>query len=144
MIFKNKKAFISILEAFIAITLIMTIVVLILQQDLLQKRNISAQVYTNELEILRGIQINETYRAEILNSQVPTYWTNSSFPDKLKGEITLKKPAYLTCTAKICEINQPCFIEKELEKDVYAQSVIISANATLYSPREFKLFCWER
>jgi len=144
MTFKNKKAAMSILEAFIAISLIMIIVVILLEQDTSKKENTPERVYSAEIGILRNLQINETYRADILNATVPVYWNETLFPSKIKEEIERKKPAYLDCRAKICEVNQPCSIEEYIKKDVYAQSAFISANITVYSPRELKLFCWER
>ena len=140
----NKKAQIEVLEAFIAISLIMVIVLLILQQNSPQKESISEEVYSKEIGLLRAFQLNETYRADILNTIVPSYWNESSFPSKIKEEIERKKPSSLDCRAKICEINEPCAIEEEIEKDIYMQSAFISANATTYSPKELKLFCWEK
>jgi len=144
MIWNNKKGDINLVEAFIAITLIMTIVLLILQQNAPKKETISEEIYSNEIGLLRAIQINETYRTDILNTGFPSYWDDSSFPSKLKTEIETKKPSYLDCRAKICEINQICSLEEEIEKDIYMQSIFISADATTYSPRELKLFCWEK
>jgi hypothetical protein len=143
MILKNKKGDLNILEAFIAITLIMVVVFLILEQNNPPKENVSEEVYSNEIGILRTIQINDTYRADILSATLPSNWNDSSFPPRIKAEIEGKKPAYLNCTAKICQINQPCSIGEEIEKDVYMQSIFISANSTFYSPRELRLFCWE-
>lgn len=144
MILKNKKAGIEVLESFIAISLIMIIILLILQQNPLQKENISKEIYSKEIGILRALQINETYRADILNTTVPSYWSSPSFPSRIKDEIERKKPSSLDCRAKICEINKLCAIEEEIEKDIYMQSAFISANATTYAPRELKLFCWEK
>ena len=140
----NKKAQIELLESFAAISLIMIIVFFILQQNAPQKESIYEEIYSKELGILGAIQINETFRADILSTIVPSYWNESSFPSRIKEEIEKKKLSYLNCRAKVCEINQPCAIEEKIEKDVYMQSIFISANATTYSPKELKLFCWEK
>ena len=144
MIWKNKKGDITLVEAFIAITLIIIVVLLILQQNTPKKETISEEIYSNEIGLLRGIQINETCRTDIINTRLPSYWDDSSFPVKVKEEIERKKPTYLDCRAKICEINQICSLEEEIEKDIYMQSIFISADTTTYSPRELKLFCWEK
>jgi hypothetical protein len=141
---KNKKGVMSIIESFLAITLIMIVASIIIQQNSSQKQDISEQIYSKEIWILRGIELNDSLRTEVLNASVPVYWTEDSFPSKTKEEITRIKPSYLDCKAKVCNISSSCLIEEEIEKEVYAQSVLISANATLYSPRELKLFCWEK
>jgi hypothetical protein len=142
-IFKNKKAVMSILEAFIAISLIIVIVILLIEQNASKEEDIQERVYLLERGILRSLQINETYRADILGAAVPVYWNDNSFPIRIKEKITIKKPSYLNCKAKICAINQPCPMGEDIEQNVYSQSAFISANATTYSPRELKIFCWE-
>jgi len=144
IIFKNKKAMISIVEAFIAISIIMIIVTILIEQDSSKRENIPERVYSAEIGILRNLQINETYRADILGATVPVYWNEASFPSRIKEEIEEKTPSYLDCRAKICEINEPCSIEENIEKDVYVQSIFISANATTYAPKELRIFCWEK
>ncbi len=144
-ILRNKRAFIHIIEAFIAITLVMVIVPFLIQENLTQKRDVSGQIYSNELGLLKKMQVNETYRNYILASPFPIYWTNESFPDEIKTLIENEKPFYLECRAKICNISSfPCFIEEKIEKDVYAQAIFVSSNSTFYSPRQLKLFCWEK
>jgi len=141
--FNNKKGFMSILEATIAIGLIIGMVFFILQERDLSEEESFKQIYSDELSILRYVQANETLRASILNVTASTYWDNSSFPAITKTGISAKIPSYLECKTKICPINEACSIEGYIEKDVYVQSAFISANATTYSPKEIRLFCWE-
>lgn len=141
---KNKKAIMSMLESFIAITLIIVIIYAIIEQGGWQENLISEKISSDEVGVLRAVQFNETCRADVLNSSAPVYWNNEFFPESIISEVTKRKPSYLECRAKICEIAQPCFMEEEIEKDVYSQSAFISANATLYSPKELRLFCWEK
>ncbi len=132
---KNKRAWIRLVEAFIAILLVAGILFLIITQKDMEK-DISAQVYQKEVSILREIEMNKTLRGEVLNIDTfPASW-----------EITQEIPSHLDCLAKICEITDVCVLEEELEEeitgDIYAQSVGIFANLTRYNPRQLKIFCW--
>ncbi len=144
MVKMRKKAWISVLESFIAVTLIMLIVTIIIEQNILEEKNSSEDIFLKETGILRGIEFNDTMRSEILAASLPIYLNSSSFPASVKAEIGSKKPAYLNCTAKICGISSVCTIDENIDEEIYAQSVFISANATDYSPRELKIFCWEK
>jgi hypothetical protein len=143
-ILKNKKAVIAVLESIIAIFLMEVVLLLIIEQNSSQREEISEAIYSTEIGILRSIQINETHRGEILSTSGSIYWDNDLFPSKIKEEIESKKPSYLECTAKICEIGSACDFEESIKKDIYVQAAFISANATTYSPKELKIFCWEK
>jgi len=143
-IFKNKKAEISILEAFFAISVIIVIVGILIEQNSSQDKDLPERVYYAEMGILRTIQIDESYRADVLATITPAYWNETSFPSEIREKIEEKKPSYLDCRAKICEIKQSCPLEEDVDDSVYMQSAFISANATLYSPKELRLFCWEK
>ncbi len=80
----NKKAWIEIVEAFVAILLVAGVVLVILNKASLVNSYISPQVYTAELSMLREIETNDTFRAEIISiSSVPYtfpsyfYWLNT-------------------------------------------------------------------
>jgi hypothetical protein len=143
-IFKNKKAVIAILESVIAIFLMEVVLLLVIEQNSSQKEEISEAIYSAEIGLLRSVQINENYRKEILSTSGSIYWDSDSFPSEIKEEIESKKLSYLECAAKICEINSTCEFEESIEKDIYVQSAFISANAMTYSPKELKIFCWEK
>jgi len=145
---KNKRAWIRLVEAFIAILLVAGILFFIITQKNIGERNISAQVYQEEVSILREIEMNKTLRGRVLEVGVtilPISWNEDGFPD-IKIEITNEIPPHLTCVAKICEITDVCVLEEELEEeitgDIYAQSVGIFADLTQYAPRQLKIFCW--
>lgn len=145
---KNKRAWIRLVEAFIAILLVAGILFLIITQENM-KRDISAQVYQKEVSILRGIEMNKTLREQVLGinvSTLPISWEDTGFPPNVKTKITDEIPSYLDCLAKICEITDVCVLEEELEEeitgDIYAQSVGIFADLTKYDPRQLKIFCW--
>ena len=143
---KNKRAWIRIVEAFVAILLIIGVLLIVLNKGYIGKKDISAEVYNVEISILREIQLNDALRNDILNANPPVEWGDFKSEDLgvLKNKIISRLPNYLDCEAKICEVEDICVISKDLEKDVYAQSVIITTTLETpeYNPRQLKLFCW--
>ena len=104
----------------------------------------SQKIYEKEQGILRGIQLNDSLRENILSFDVgilPIEWDD--FPENLKEKIISKTPSYLECKAKICNANEDCILSEFIDKDVYTQEVIITSTSGEYSPRKLKLFCWE-
>lgn len=141
---KNKKGWIKIVEAFIAILLVAGVLLVVINRGYIGKKDISSQVYDVEVSILREIQLNDALRVEILNATVPIEVTEGDVPQTW-GKITDRTPNYLDCKAKICRMGENCELEEYPEKDVYVQYVVITT--TLETPeeeqlRQLKLFCW--
>ena len=143
---KNKRAWIRLVEAFIAILLIAGILFLIINQKYIGERDLSAQIYQEEVSILRKIEMNKTLRGEVLGASPPVFWNEDGFPSGVKTKITDEIPSNLDCLAKICEITDVCALEEDFEEeitgDIYVQSVGIFANLTHYAPGQLKIFCW--
>ncbi len=144
MITKDKRGWIKIVEAFVAILLVAGVLLIVINQGYIGKKDISSQVYDVEVSILREIQLDDALRDEVLNSgEPPIEWDD--FPPNIKDKITDRTPNYLDCGAKICWMDEICELDEYPEKDVYAQSVAITT--TLETPegqqlRQLKLFCW--
>ena len=143
MITKNKRAWIRIIEAFVAILLITGVLLIVINKQYIEKRDVSSEFYKIEISILREIQLNDSLRKSILDIEtLPVDWDN--FPQNVKEKIISKTPHYLNCEAKICAIDENCMLNKSLEKDVYVNSVMIAANLEVYSPKQVKIFCWKK
>jgi hypothetical protein len=141
-IMSEKRGWIRIVEAFVAILLI-TGVVLILVGEGNIKNNSESKIYTEQGYILQKIQSNDTLRTEVLNAtSLPKEWNAPDFPPSIKGLINFEKPGYAECEGKICSIEDNCILS-EKETEVYARDILITSNLTFYSPRKLKLFCWE-
>lgn len=141
---KNKKAWIKIVEAFIAILLVTIVLLIIINSGYIKREDISTRVYNTQISILREIQFNDGLRREILGvASVPLEW--DGFPQNLKNKITERTPNYLECNARICSSEDVCGFTGTIEKDIYAESIIISATLELgYNPKQLKLFCWTK
>jgi hypothetical protein len=144
---KNKKGWIRIIEAFVAVLLIMGIILLLIGQKQNSDNNFSKEIYEKEVNILREIQLNQTLRSEILSSPVPASSIQENLPEGLENKVLQETPSYLQCLVKICYLEEDCYLEGaeiEIKKNIYSRSVPIFSNLSFYSPRQIKLFCWEK
>lgn len=153
-IMQNKRGWIRIVEAFVAILLVTGVLLFVINKGYIGKTDISSEIYDIETSILRNIELNPELRKEILETvegnTLPISWEdinsegNKIFPQKTKTtlEQSLQDYSYLECKAKLCELNKICTLDNLPEKDVYAQSVVISSTLQIYSPSQLKLFCW--
>lgn len=142
---ENRKGWIKIVEAFVAILLVVGVILVVLNGGYLEKEKISSGIYDVEISILREIQRNDTMRETILNTpeeQLPIEWKN--FPETIKNKIIERTPSHLECISKICAISDPCGLTEEKEQDVYAEGTVISptigTGGEVY--RKLNLFCW--
>lgn len=137
---KNKKGWIRIVEAFVAILLIAGVLLIVINQGYIGKKDISEKVYGVEISILREIELNDQMRNELLFVDLSV---THEPPSSVKNKISNSIPDYLSCDSRICPLNEICTLEGPAETNVYAQSVAITANLSTYNPRQLKIFCWE-
>ena len=146
-ILTKKSGWIRIIEAFTMILLITGFLLIIFSKDLVSRNSNSEGVYEKIQETLRQIQLNSTLRNSIIepsSSSLPVSWED--FPLDLKKVIGNETPSYLECTGKICSLTSDCLLDdnENPDKNLYIQKVIITSTLESYSPRELKLFCWEK
>jgi len=143
---KYKHGWIRLIEVFVAILLLTGVLLIVVDRNNPTKESSkSLEISKQEISILRDIELNNTLRTEILNAQpLPIEWNsfNASLPN-VKSRIEYLAPKNFKCEAKICWINRECIIEGLSGENIYAESVVISANLNKYSPRQLKLFCVE-
>ncbi|MBU2562113.1 MAG: hypothetical protein KKF68_00430 [Nanoarchaeota archaeon] len=142
---KDKKGWIRIVEAFVAILLITGVILILLNKQEISERDISLKVYQTEIAILREIELDDNLRADILGvdkSLLPVDWEDEEFPLTIKEKISERAPNYMKCIGKICEVTADCLMEEGTEKEIYAQSVAIMATLESFNPRQLKIFCW--
>jgi len=123
------------------ILIITGVLLTVLNKGYISKSDNSEKIYESEQAILRKIQLNNSLRNDILAFEnLPVEWEN--FPTNVKNEIISEAPINFECQAKICGLNEICSLNEEIEKEIYVQKTIITANLEKYSPRELKVFCW--
>lgn len=145
MIMKNKRAWIEIVEAFVAILLVAGVLLVVINKESLGKTDISEQVYTVQLSMLREIETNDAFRKEITgisDSSLPVVWDSPNFPQDIKDKIEQRTPTYLNCVGQICDLSDKCTLPSASAKDIFAQEVTITATLEAIKYRKMKLFCW--
>lgn len=143
----NNRGWIRIVEAFLAIFLIASVVVLTINQQKVQN-DPTPRVYGYEIYILRGIELNDSLRNSIIgvsDSIIPVNSDNQTyFPSDVRNYIgnATRVQSSLSCVSEICFTNSTCAFWQSLGKDIYAQKIFISSTLQTYNPRQLKLFCW--
>ncbi len=142
---KNKRGWVRILEVFVSITLVAGVVLISLSNGL-PEDSLPGEISIMQNSILTEIRINDTLRTEVLNAPLPSNWSDfdSLELNQTRNKINEEKFSFLDCEAKICGLNDLCKQDSNVTGNVYALSGVISANVDVYSPRQVKLFCWER
>ena len=133
---QNKNGWLRILEAFIAIILI-TSVLLVLYVQTINNPKKTEEVYRLQGTILEEIAFDPILRNAILK------WDNNTVEDFVSKRV----PEEFEFGIKICDINKICELESYIGKegsDVYSSERIISANLTDYKPRKLKIFMWQK
>ena len=143
---RNRKGWLKIVEAFIAILLVASVALIVINRNAGSK-DISGRIYEAEISILREIQLNNTMRSLILATTPGVESDNENFPGIIKTKIIERTPNYLRCKGKICASSESCFLSNTGDiKEIYAQSVIITVapDSGEYVPKQLKLFCWQK
>ncbi len=133
---RNKKAWLRIVEAFIAILIITSVLLVVVQN--FPKEDKSEEIHKMQRLILEQISLNDSLRKEILD------YDEIDNPDKEDTEAFINeiKPAYWNFEVRICEIEGICSTSEYIEKEVYADEIFISSTLQQYNPKKLKLFVW--
>jgi membrane protein YdbS with pleckstrin-like domain len=137
---KNKKGWIKVVEAVIAIVALIGILTIIIQA---QRLNVQRTTIYEEksLEILKGVQMNESLRNEvILENTLPINSTDINFPPLLNNYLNEVNLQTANCTLMICSVNDSCIVDSS-QKEIYTKDVIITATKDNYNPKKLKIFC---
>lgn len=130
MMKENKKAWMKIVEAVIAIMIIVSVLIfMIVNAPRYGEQENLIEIQRN---ILEQISSNNTLREDVLMD-------NNESIIKFIQDV---KPAYLNFTARICNVSDVCGMPFYINKEVYADEILISSTLTKYSPKKLKLFVW--
>ena len=129
----DRKAWIRILEVFIAILIVMSAVLIILSRNA-PRLDMGDEIYEKQRQIIDIISKNNSLRTDIImgeNSQV-------------NNTISQMLPNSWTFATRICGLNLMCPLNltKAYEYDVYSIEVVITSNLTQYSPKKLRFFVW--
>lgn len=153
----NKKGWIRIVEAFMAILLIVGVLFTIINIQNVDQGETSQKIYKSQIAILRNIENNDNLREEVLGvpkAELPVRWDqfDSRGLGNVSDRIIEKTPNYLECHAQVCNITSSCEYMNinpggaPEDVNLYAQSVGITVTTASpsFDPRQLKIFCWLR
>lgn len=151
LIKKNKKGWIKIVEAFLAVLFISGVILIILNNASNRvhfQQNID---FSNEKNVLRMIQMNESARAEIVEFNLDESEESiNSFPETKKIlRDFFETSENIDFIAKVCKIDYECVLpSNEIQKNglnkknIYSNSIMISSVKEEYNPKILKIFYW--
>jgi len=129
---KDIKAWLRIVEAFIAILIIIGIVLTILSKQS-PGANISESVYEKQRNILNIISKNNGLRVYVLAGN--NVEINNVIDDMI--------PVSWNYATEICELDSICnSASTPNDKEVYTTEVVITSTLTQYSPKKLRFFVW--
>ena len=138
---KNKRGWIRIVEAFVAILLIAGIVLTLLGSGHIQGNDSSKKVYEAEIAFLREIQNTDLLRDDVLNAPGTLPLEGANIPSNISSKVQTDLPKYLQCSAMICDLGDACVLSSPTTDDLYARTALISGDQ---KTRQLKIFCWEK
>ncbi|MFA5173607.1 MAG: hypothetical protein WC438_00310 [Candidatus Pacearchaeota archaeon] len=128
----DRKAWIKIVEAFLAILIISTALLVILSEQP-KKIDNSEDIYLLQRQILEIISKNNSLREDVLGLDYAPI--NNTIRKMLS-------PAFDFDT-KICDLKEICNPSNlPTDKDVYSTEIVITATLTQYQPQKLRFFVW--
>lgn len=147
---KDRKAWLRIVEAFIAVLIVLGAVLVIVskqQTSILQKEAKTNEqgIYEKQSEILDIVSKNESLRTEIVGKDYPV--DKQINPKGVNNLIYMILPSNWNFMTRICEITgicpNPMQAESMLGKEVYTEEKIITTGGVEdYNPKKLKMFIW--
>ncbi len=132
---KDKKAWLKVVEAVIAILIVLS-AILYVTISYAPKKDISTVAYDKEKYILNAISKDENLREKILsndNTEINAF-TNKLIPSSWGFE------------TRICDINDICEgLSIPPDKEVYASEIVITSYVgavSKYDPKKLRMFVW--
>jgi len=130
----NRKAWLRILEAFLAVVIVLSAVLIIMVKQK-PKTDISEEVYETQRQVLDIISKNDSLRNNILMQD----------NTKINSLISNLIPGNWNYSTNICNISLICPNPVQVyETEVYTTEIIVTSNLTKYSPKKLRFFVWAK
>ena len=128
----NKKAYIKTLEAVAAILIIYIFTTSILARNIVKEASVPKDIELTQESVLNEIQSSDYYRNCALSNN------KNCINSLLQSSIKNNSYGY---NFSICTVSI-CIVPSTPEKDVYANSLIVTANLTDYNTTSINLYIW--
>lgn len=138
----NKRAWIRILEATIAVMIVSGVLVVVYSQQGDNGEGAGDYIYSLQKQVLMDISSRSDLRSYVLREDI----------SNLESYIDEKIPTAFNYSLKVCDFTDPptpCKLDSDIfiatqGLDVYVEETIVSADFEEgYSPKKVKLFVWE-
>jgi hypothetical protein len=132
---QSKKAWMRIVEAFIAVILIMTVMLVVVERQRLGSNSLE-EIQIKQKNILSLVSRDDVLRNELLS------WRATLTNEKIKYLV----PAGYNYSIELCKYDQICPLNFTVPADVFSDETLIVANLTQYDPDnavKLKLFFWK-
>ena len=127
----NKKAWLRIVEAFLAILIVVSAILIIMSKDQTHV-DLSGDVNYKQRQILDIIAKDDSLREKVIQNNVVD----------LNNEISPMIPRNWNFTTKICSIDDICNADVPLDREIYVSQIIITSSTEEYNPKKVKFFVW--
>lgn len=128
----DKRAWLRIVEAFLAIIIILSAILVITVKQK-PKTDISEGVYGRQGQILDMISKNEELRNDVLIEKT----------DEIENTISELIPGHWNYSINICNITLICPNPIDVyDTEIYSREKMITSNLTKYSPKKLRFFVW--
>ncbi|MEM3405756.1 MAG: hypothetical protein QW117_02145 [Candidatus Pacearchaeota archaeon] len=128
---KNKKGWVRIIEAFIAVLLIFSLLFFLYVKNV-NRADISDEIYSLQKALLLEISNNEELRKEVLENNT----------EKIIIFLENKIPKSFNYTIRICSLDEICSMDF-YKKEVFSSETVISSTIYQYEPKVIKIFMWK-
>ncbi len=129
----NKRGWLRIFEAVVAIMLILGAVLLIYSNQ----RNESSEsryIMDWQEEILNRVAENETLRNAVAGGE------NETIVSFIEGNLLPN----LNFSISICNLDVSCPMRGYVEEDIFVQERIVSGTIDIYHPKQVRFFVWKK
>jgi len=152
----GKKGWIRILEATIAVMIVMSVLVIVYSTDS-RSSSLEELIVVSQDKVLQDISTNKALRLNVLKLVI-----NSEGKEELENEdyinlndfVNSSLPANLGYSVRVCDLEAiSCKLDttnfvETLNRDVFVDEIIVSSEIAfgepIYSPRKVRLFVWEK
>jgi hypothetical protein len=131
---KNKKAWVRIFEAFVAVVLIFGFALFSIYN---KSSDDSEEIMKLQENVINSIISDNKLRNELLAENV----------SGTENKIRLMVPGWISYRARVCDVSEVCYAQIPPEilasKEIYSSEALILSNLTTFSDKKLKLFFWK-
>lgn len=134
----NKKAWLKIFEAFLAIIFIFGVMLVILSKQNISP-NTGDEILKLQNNILDSLSRDDVIRGDVLNGKL----------DNINIRVGSMVPSNINYSISICDSGVVCpindsYVTSQIlsNKEIYSSEVLILSNSTSFDGKKLKLFFW--